>query len=443
MADVKLPEIGRPNKERDDKKDSRPDTKENLEHLPEVKSPGPKEAEKDKETQETSLPPITDKKKSKPKATEPDKVQKQETVGDGKTLTGKVDQKKKVDKVLDAVRERKVDKNLSKPPKRDRQTEKTQELPHLPTIKEATDSEEVIAKRFLALRKREVAFKKLFHVKEVHVFDHNMLPRINPSKSNLISRLDPYTVEQGEKEMKRITRSIPSNPDSDHGYRYRKTAVDMMNPWDFLELDSVESSRRTIPRYRGSQKRRRDYPNRPPPKGSTYFPQFPNVNYPYVQAESPTRMFELDDVPKVRKQLKKKWSKRSPERVKKDYTKTKNDFYRMELDKLNEMRPTYNRPSMVNTYTAYLQNTPGSKQALDECISGIESKLLRDEANVSLLPKHPRPSLKKSHSTLTSGRSTRQRVIKVVDTPIKVVETPTVDVPRSALHSRQTIESAG
>ncbi|XP_062614182.1 uncharacterized protein LOC134275922, partial [Saccostrea cucullata] len=367
-------------------------------------------------------------------------------VEEGKTLTGQVVQKNtKVDKVLESAFKRTVDQNLSKHRKRDKQTDKPQELPHLPVIKETADSEEVIFKRFQSLRKRELAFKKLFHAKEVHVFDHNMLPRINPSKSNLISRLDPYTVEQGEKEMKRITRSIPSNPDSDHGYRYRKTAVDMMNPWDFLELDSVESSRRTIPRYRGSQKRRRDYPNRPAPKGSTYFPQFPNVNYPYVQAESPTRMFELDDVPKVRKELKKKWSKRSPERVKKDYTKTKNDFYRMELDKLNEMRPTYNRPSMVNTYTAYLQNTPGSKQALDECISGIESKLLRDEANVSLLPKHPgRPSLKKSHSTMTSGRSTRQRVIKVVDTPMKVVETPTVDdVPRSALHSRQTIESAG
>lgn len=46
----------------------------------------------------------------------------------------------------------------------------------------------------------------------------------------------------------------PSNPDSDHGYLYRKTAVDMLDPWDFLDLDSVESSRRTIPRYRGAQK---------------------------------------------------------------------------------------------------------------------------------------------------------------------------------------------
>lgn len=310
----------------------------------------------------------------------------------------------------------------------------TRELARLPAIQEKVD--EVNIKRFQSLYRKELAFKKLFHVKEIHVFDRTMLPRINPTKSNLISRLDPYKVEQGEKEMKRITKSIPSNPDSDHGYLYRKTAVDMLDPWDFLELDSVESSRRTVPRYRGAQKRRRDYPNRPPPEGSTYFPKFPNVNYPYGGSESPTRIFELDDVPKVRKQLKKKWSKRSPERVKKDYTKTKNDFYRMELDKLNEMRPTYNRPSMVNTYNAYLKNTPGSKQALDDCISGIQASLLKDQANVSLLPKQPRPSLKKSHSTLTSRTSTRQKVIKVV-------ETPKVEVPRSSLQSRQTIESAG
>ena len=55
-----------------------------------------------------------------------------------------------------------------------------------------------------------------------------------------------------------------------------------------------------IPFFFINYRRRRDYPNRPPPEGSTYYPKFPNVNYPYGGSESPTRIFELDDVPRVR-----------------------------------------------------------------------------------------------------------------------------------------------
>lgn len=437
MADVKLPDIARPETRQGSGQGKKP---EEVQQLPEIKSPEPKQDPGPKDSEETKLPQVNDQKRGEPETTAPGKPHKQEGVE--KHSTASKDSLNKDSKESETSEgSQKADsgdhlKHVRKTSNRvaHYRNLQTRELARLPAIQEKVD--EVNIKRFQSLYKKELAFKKLFHVKEIHVFDRTMLPRINPTKSNLISRLDPYTVEQGEKEMKRITKSIPSNPDSDHGYLYRKTAVDMLDPWDFLELDSVESSRRTVPRYRGSQKRRRDYPNRPPPEGSTYFPKFPNVNYPYGGSESPTRIFELDDVPKVRKQLKKKWSKRSPERVKKDYTKTKNDFYRMELDKLNEMRPTYNRPSMVNTYNAYLKNTPGSKQALDDCISGIQASLLKDQANVSLLPKQPRPSLKKSHSTLTSRTSTRQKVIKVV-------ETPKVEVPRSSLQSRQTIESAG
>uniref|UniRef100_K1P6K5 Uncharacterized protein n=1 Tax=Magallana gigas TaxID=29159 RepID=K1P6K5_MAGGI len=391
MADVKLPDIARPETREGSGQGKKP---EEVQQLPEIKSPEPKQDPGPKDTEETKLPQVNDQKRDGPEAAAPGKSRKQQGI-EKHSVASK-------DSLIKDSKERET-------------TEGSQKADGGDHLKHTRKTSNRVAHYRNLQTHRSFCFR---------------------TKSNLISRLDPYKVEQGEKEMKRITKSIPSNPDSDHGYLYRKTAVDMLDPWDFLELDSVESSRRTVPRYRGSQKRRRDYPNRPPPEGSTYFPKFPNVNYPYGGSESPTRIFELDDVPKVRKQLKKKWSKRSPERVKKDYTKTKNDFYRMELDKLNEMRPTYNRPSMVNTYNAYLKNTPGSKQALDDCISGIQASLLKDQANVSLLPKQPRPSLKKSHSTLTSRTSTRQKVIKVV-------ETPKVEVPRSSLQSRQTIESAG
>ncbi|KAK3087330.1 hypothetical protein FSP39_004739 [Pinctada imbricata] len=185
----------------------------------------------------------------------------------------------------------------------------------------------------------------------------------------------------------------------------------MLDPAEFLELESIESSRKTIPRYRGTERRRGRDRNRPPAEGSTYFPKFPAVSLD-KGFTSPTRMFALDDVKKMRKEINKKYSKRSPERMKKDYNKTKQDFYRMELDKLNEMRPTYNRPSMVNTYNAYLQNTPGSQQALNDCIKGMEARLLKDQANVSLLPKHPgRQSRAQKTSRRVSSKVSRQKTM--------------------------------
>ena len=47
-----------------------------------------------------------------------------------------------------------------------------------------------------------------------------------------------------------------------------------------------------------TRKHRRD-PNRPAPEGSTYFPKFPAVDLD-KGFTSPTRMFALDDVKKMR-----------------------------------------------------------------------------------------------------------------------------------------------
>ena len=118
--------------------------------------------------------------------------------------------------------------------------------------------------------------------------------------------------------------------------------------------------------------------------------------------------------------------------MKKDYNKTKQDFYRMELDKLQEMRPTYNRPSMVNTYNAYLQNTPGSKQALTDCIAGIEARLLKDEAGVGSLPKKPTAPSRQSR---VSQKSNTRRMSKVVSRQKTLehiqIERPLTDDQRS------------
>ena len=59
------------------------------------------------------------------------------------------------------------------------------------------------------------------------------------------------------------------------------------------------------------------------------------------------------------------------DRLQDDYQRTKQDFYRMELDRLQDVHPV-NRPRMRKAYFAYLQNTPGSKKAVHECVKAAE-----------------------------------------------------------------------
>ena len=74
-----------------------------------------------------------------------------------------------------------------------------------------------------------------------------------------------------------------------------------------------------------------------------------------------------------RDELRKKYSTNANEKVDEDYKRTKNDFYRMELDKLEDVHPM-SRPNMRAAYFAYLQNTPGSKKAVYECVKTVEKQ---------------------------------------------------------------------
>jgi hypothetical protein len=51
--------------------------------------------------------------------------------------------------------------------------------------------------------------------------------------------------------------------------------------------------------------------------------------------------------------------------VQKDYQRTRNDLYRMQLDQVHRYHEI-NRNNMLRAYHAYLENTPGSKKALQE-----------------------------------------------------------------------------
>ena len=45
----------------------------------------------------------------------------------------------------------------------------------------------------------------------------------------------------------------------------------------------------------------------------------------------------------------------------------------MELDKMDEYHPS-SKPKMKATYFAYLQNNPGAKKAVHECVKETEEK---------------------------------------------------------------------
>lgn len=72
-----------------------------------------------------------------------------------------------------------------------------------------------------------------------------------------------------------------------------------------------------------------------------------------------------------RKELRKKYSASGEAKTEEDYKRTKQDFYRMELDRMEDYHPI-NRGNMRAAYFAYLQNTPGSKKALYECVRNVE-----------------------------------------------------------------------
>ena len=57
----------------------------------------------------------------------------------------------------------------------------------------------------------------------------------------------------------------------------------------------------------------------------------------------------------------------------KDYQRTHNDLYRMQLDNVDAYHKS-NRENMLRVYHSYLENTPGSKKALRELCDQISPK---------------------------------------------------------------------
>lgn len=181
------------------------------------------------------------------------------------------------------------------------------------------------------------------------------------------------------------TRYLITYPDEvQHGHTSRRTAQGLTDPWvdlnmdrDLLPLVPSKPVQRQIAILK-KEKELRDRKKRSAAnasgasrkEGSTRLPKFPVVNL--ETQEMGTKQLFYSDVPALRQELKVKYGSSAKTKVDEDYKRTKQDFYRMELDKLNEVHPI-NRTHMKSAYFAYLQNTPGSKKAIGECVAGVKS----------------------------------------------------------------------
>ncbi|XP_067667859.1 dentin sialophosphoprotein-like [Haliotis asinina] len=166
-----------------------------------------------------------------------------------------------------------------------------------------------------------------------------------------------------------------------HRFVSRKTAIGLCDPWvdysmdtQFLPRISSSSSSRAVNRHHEMEKRDekiREREKRSKKEGSTRLPKFPVVTLD--SKEYATKALYYSDVPELRRELRDKYSQNATKKIDEDYTRTKQDFYRMDLDKLDEVHPL-NRPHMRNAYFAYLQNTPGSRKAVVECVKGLKAE---------------------------------------------------------------------
>ncbi|XP_052249512.1 myb-like protein X isoform X2 [Dreissena polymorpha] len=167
----------------------------------------------------------------------------------------------------------------------------------------------------------------------------------------------------------------------------RKTAIGLCDPWQSLNMD-----RQVLPKLETAEIRRRrieqmHHLNDPKPKsprekkpeakqGSTRLPKFPVIHPP--NSEISTKELVYSDVPMLRDELIRSFSHFGEDRKKSDYQRTRQDFFRMELDRLDEYH-SKSRPHMRAAYFAYLQNTPGSRKAIYDCMKEMSTPRKKKE----------------------------------------------------------------
>ncbi|XP_046350947.2 spore wall protein 2-like isoform X2 [Haliotis rufescens] len=198
-------------------------------------------------------------------------------------------------------------------------------------------------------------------------------PEVKKHTPYIFNTLEPYYNTSTVRYLVELPEEVQ------HRFVSRKTAIGLCDPWVDYSMDTkflprISTSARAVNRQQEMEKRDekiRDREKRSKKEGSTRLPKFPVVTLD--SKELATKPLYYSDVPELRRELRDKYSQNATKKIDEDYTRTKQDFYRMDLDKLDEVHPL-NRPHMRNAYFAYLQNTPGSRKAVVECVKGLKAE---------------------------------------------------------------------
>lgn len=160
-------------------------------------------------------------------------------------------------------------------------------------------------------------------------------------------------------------------PDVRHGYTSRALATGLCEPQVSHRMDiEIPPKAESQPSPRRSDNQKQKSKERNEAEGSTRLPPYPTVKFD-MSAVPKKKQYLFTDVPSLRAEVRAQFNPNGHKRVDMDYRRTKEDFYRMELDKMEEYRPG-SRPHMRAAYFAYLQNTAGSRRAVHECVQSVE-----------------------------------------------------------------------
>ncbi|CAF4501710.1 unnamed protein product [Rotaria socialis] len=126
-------------------------------------------------------------------------------------------------------------------------------------------------------------------------------------------------------------------------------------------VSSASSKRRSTARHSNQQSQTRTKESIDRTQGSTHLPEFPCVTM-----EKPAeyhRPLTLNDVSSIRSYIRSHSAVRANFQKDKDYKRTQDDFYRMQLDSAAGHH-SRTRDNMVRVYHSYLGTTPGSRKAV-------------------------------------------------------------------------------
>jgi len=162
-----------------------------------------------------------------------------------------------------------------------------------------------------------------------------------------------------------------------HAYASRWTASTLVDPWQAYRMDStvLPEIGHSSAKAKSSPRRQNDDKKELRKEGSTRLPAWPVVDVRFGERR---REYTFSDLPRLRQVLRDKYTSNADDKKKKDYQRTKQDFYRMELDKLDEVPGDQNRRNLRLAYHAYLKNTPGSRQALLDCLRKLHDEKRKD-----------------------------------------------------------------